>query len=88
MLKHDFKDRPGEKSVEQGKFYLLNDSNRQQVIRKSDWERGIFPDTKVVMSMILSLVSALGEECPRSGCMTRGERLGQQSRFFKWSVGQ
>lgn len=86
MLKSDFKNCPGEENINQGRFYILNDSNQQQILRRRDWEQRIFPGTVIVMSMILSLISALGEMCPRHGCKTGGNRISQESRFFKWYV--
>ena len=86
MLKFDFKDRPGEENINQGRFNILNDTSRQRIIRKSDWEKSIFPGTHIVMSIILSLVSVLGERCPRAGCGARGKRISQESQFFQWYV--
>lgn len=84
MLRVDFKDRPGEDNIKQGRFYILNDTNQQEIMSKSNWEQTIFPGTAVVMSMILSLVRILGEICPKPGCKTKGKRISEASRFFKW----
>ncbi len=86
MLKLDFKNCPGEENINQGRFHILNDTNQQRILRKRDWGQNIFPGTIIVMSMVLSLVSALGEMCPRPGCGTKGERISQESQFFKWYV--
>lgn len=81
MLRVDFKDRPGEEDINQGRFYILNDTNQQQIMSKGNWEQTVFPGTTVVMSMILSLVKILGKICPKPGCGTKGKRVSPASRF-------
>jgi len=67
MLRCDFKGLPGERRVAQGDYILTNSQMQGLQIRKDDWERTVFPETSVNMSVIMRTL-ILRETCPRHLC--------------------
>jgi len=67
MLRCDFKGLPGERRVGQGDYILTNSQMQGLQIRKDDWDRTVFPETSVNMSVIMKTF-ILRETCPRHLC--------------------
>ena len=84
LLRHEFRNFPGELNVRQGQFYIVNSNRRSLTVPKDEWERYIFPGTNIEMSMVVSK-SQMDDKCPRPGCQGRNTR-NAGSNIVTWSV--
>ena len=85
LLRHEFRNLPGELNVRQGQFHIVNSNRRSLIIPKDEWERYILPGTNIEMSMVVSQ-SQVEDRCPRPGCQGRNTR-NAGSDIVTWSVG-
>lgn len=65
MLQFIFKDMPGERHVEYGQFLILDSRSGGRVIDSQQWERSVFPRSRLKMSVILSKEGNDGGRCPK-----------------------
>jgi hypothetical protein len=86
MLRCQFKQLPGEKLVEQGRYHLLDTKRKDLVIDRSRWERSVFPGTGISMSMIILGMLFNKGSCPRVTCGARNAHRSIESSFIIWSV--
>ncbi|PMD62077.1 uncharacterized protein K444DRAFT_525361 [Hyaloscypha bicolor E] len=86
MLRCRFKQLPGEKLVEQGRYHLLDTKRKDLVIDRSRWERSVFPGTGISMSMIILGMLFNKGSCPRVTCGARNAHRSIESSFIIRSV--
>jgi hypothetical protein len=86
MLRCQFKQLPGEKLVEQGRYHLLDTKRKDLVIDQSRWKRSVFPSTGISMSMVILSVLFNKGSCPRVTCGARNAQHLIKSTFIIWSV--
>jgi hypothetical protein len=87
MLLCDFKGRPGEIKVRNGRYLILNTRTPGEVIKRDDWSRLVFPGPEIHMSILLSRVYSNGLNCPRTGCFgTTGSPYAREDELVEWLV--
>jgi hypothetical protein len=86
MLRCKFKQLPGEKLVEQGRYHLLDTKRKGLAIDRSRWERSVFPGAGISMSMIILGMLFNQGSCPRVTCGARNAQHSVEPTFIIWSV--
>lgn len=78
MLSCKFKDRPGERNIRSGRYFILNSKIPGEIVAKEDWNLVVQPGVHLYMSMGLVRFYNKSASCPRPGCM--GDLVPTQSR--------
>ena len=65
MLQCIFKGMPGQKHVEYGQYLILDLRSGRSITDSRQWERNVFPRSRLRMSVILSKQSNDGKSCPK-----------------------
>lgn len=69
MLSCQFRDRPGERHVRNGRYLILNSRVIGETISKDDWNMIVQPGAHIQMSIGLLRSYTESTHCPRPGCM-------------------
>ena len=69
FLRVQFKDKPGESKVVNGRYHIIDLDNQGSIVEKEQWRRTIRPGSKLTMSMVMSLVKTILRRCPRHDCL-------------------
>ncbi|KAL2043073.1 hypothetical protein N7G274_004133 [Stereocaulon virgatum] len=73
FLRAQFKGKPGEAKVNDGRFHIIDATNDSRAIISSNtWSRSISQGTILTMSMIMSHLRRRSGSCPRPGCTGTG----------------
>jgi hypothetical protein len=81
MLQCDFKGKPGESKVRNGRYLIMNSKLPGEAIQPKDWSKLVFPGSEIHMSVLLARTYRNGSLCPRVGCS------GNSSDVFDSTVG-
>ena len=68
FIRAEFKNVPGERKVMENQYHLVDMQRQGALIKPEDWNRSVFPGSKIQMSIILSLLRRQGSRCPRPSC--------------------
>jgi DNA-binding XRE family transcriptional regulator len=73
MLKVKFKDLPGERSVKNGQYVMLDTTRRDHAIDVHFWKQSVFPGSSITMSVIVTGQHFIRGACPRPDCDAKND---------------
>lgn len=68
FLRAQFKNKPGESKIIDGKFHIIDLQHRRSIVKKEDWNRFISRGAVLTMSMVMSHLRRKPGQCPRPDC--------------------
>jgi hypothetical protein len=66
LMRHKFKGLPGDMSVKVGHYHVVDERRRWAAVGKEQWDKSVFPGSKLSMSIVLAELRTTLGACPRN----------------------